>query len=156
MHRCWPTFYFVVPSQSSWLVPLSAALAGGSRQAMKIAALLTSVLGVCSGRRTDSPPVLAPFGAFAVPRLLNPFSGHLPPSPPPAFPWPRVVPLWRVRPRLRLTKRLKHGSFTCTCDIDGNPHLEARVREPVLGGHVVVGWPLFVRLGTGCGLGNPA
>ena len=100
--------------------------------------LVGGIVASCVARRTDrnSPPVVAPFGAFAVPRLLNPFSGHLPPSPPPAFPCPRLVPLWRVRPRLRLTKRFQRGSVTCTCDIDGNPHLEMRVREPLLGGHV--------------------
>ena len=102
-----------------------------------IALTLFLVVGrVQADRSKESPPIVAPFGASRVAHLLNPFSGHLPPSAPPAFAWPPVDTIWSVKPRLRITKHFREpsGAVTCTVRHDGSTQLEAKVREPLLGG----------------------
>ena len=92
----------------------------------------------CESSRNAPAPVVAPFGAARLTNLLNPFSGHLPPSPPTAIQWPRVTTLWNVAPRLRVTKRIfdGRGSVTCTLSEGGTAQLDAAVREPLFRGEV--------------------
>ena len=113
---------------------------------MKKFLVLIVVVGRAQADRSSSktPPVVAPFGATRVAKLLNPFSGHLPPSAPPAFAWPPIDTVWRVKPRLRITKHFyltrgmlrHHGSVTCTMRHDGSAQLDAKVQEPLFGGDV--------------------
>lgn len=103
---------------------------------MRLTTVMAMVGAAVASNRAEQQRVVAPAGAFSMSRLLNPFSGHLPSPPPPAFPLPNVVPLWRVRPRLRLTKQLGRGSVSCIYAVDGKTQVNARIREPLLDGHV--------------------
>ena len=93
-----------------------------------------------AAKSEPAPEIVAPFGGMSVPRLLNPFSGHLPPSPPPPLTFrSRIESKINVRPRLKLTKRSSDLKSVITCTMTPDGHVEtlyAATREPLLNGLV--------------------
>jgi hypothetical protein len=109
--------------------------------------LLPVVVAARHDRQSSSSGSLPPFGTASPPSTLEAFSG-LPPSTPPQ-PLDRLSFGWSARPRVRVRKQLPEQAirvrgreylfqgFVIGCTVESRgASLEARLRDPVLGGQI--------------------